>query len=48
MAPEHVLLAVKGIADEVELGAVGERLVETMVKWCVEQYFADDKKSAAS
>ena len=41
MAPEHVLLAVKGIAYEAKMGAVGEGLVETMVKWRVEQYFAN-------
>jgi hypothetical protein len=43
MKPEHVILAVKGIAFEAEMGPSSWRLVETLVKWCLEQYFKDDK-----
>lgn len=39
MAPEHVLLAIKGIAFEAEVGRGSTRLVEVMVTWCLEQYF---------
>jgi hypothetical protein len=39
MAPEHVLLAVKGVAYEAQMDAASDILVERMVKWCIEQYF---------
>jgi hypothetical protein len=41
MMPEHVLLAVKGIAYEAHLGVASGALVERMVKWCLDQYFKD-------
>jgi hypothetical protein len=39
MQPEHVILAVKGIAYEASLGPESWRLMETLVKWCIAQYF---------
>jgi len=39
MLPEHVLLAVKGIAYEAHLGTASGALVERMVVWCLDQYF---------
>ena len=39
MKPEHVILAVKGIAYEAQMGPASWRLIETLVKWCLEQYF---------
>jgi hypothetical protein len=39
MKPEHVVLAVKGIAFEARMGPGSWKLIETMVKWCLEQYF---------
>jgi hypothetical protein len=39
MAPEHVILAVKGIAFEAMMGPLAGVLVDEMVKWCLEQYF---------
>jgi len=39
MKPEHVVLAVKGIAFEARMGPGGWKLIDTMVKWCLEQYF---------
>ena len=41
MTPEQVLLAVKGIAAEANVGLKGVPLVATMVKWCLEQYFKE-------
>jgi hypothetical protein len=39
MAPEHVLLAVKGVAFEAGLGLTSATLMERMVTRCIEQYF---------
>src|SRR5689334_18623889 len=41
MAPEHVILAVKGIAFEAMMGPLAGILVDEMVKWCLEQYFKE-------
>jgi len=41
MKPEHVMLAVKGIAYEAQMGPASWRLIETMIKWCLEQYFKE-------
>lgn len=41
MAPEHVILAVKGIAFEATMGPLAGVLVDEMVKWCLEQYFKE-------
>ena len=41
MKAEHVMLAVKGIAYEARMGPASWRLIDTMTKWCLEQYFKD-------
>jgi hypothetical protein len=40
-APEHVLLAIKGIAFEAMMGPLANVLMEKMVTWCLEQYFKE-------
>ena len=40
-APEHVLLAVKGIAFGAMKGPYTTLVVDRMVKWCLEQYFKE-------
>jgi hypothetical protein len=40
MPPERVLLAIKEIAQQAGVAPAGNRLVEQMVKWCLERYFA--------
>jgi hypothetical protein len=45
MAPEHVILAVKGIAFEAMMGPLAGVLVDEMVTWCLEQYFKDSPQS---
>jgi hypothetical protein len=39
MKPEHVILAVKGIGYEANLGLAAAPLIEQMVTWGIEQYF---------
>ena len=39
MSPEHVMLAVKGVAYEAKLGLGSAPLIERLVKWCLDQYF---------
>ena len=39
MTPEQVILAAKRIATEAGVGLAGARLLEEVVRWCVEQYF---------
>jgi hypothetical protein len=41
MMPEHVILAVKGVAFEAMMGPLAGTLIQKMVKWCLEQYFKD-------
>jgi len=41
MAPEHVILTVKGIAFEAMMGPLASLVVEKMVKWCLDEYFKD-------
>lgn len=43
MEPEHVILAVKGIAFEAAMGPLAPALMEKMVTWCLEQYFKDHR-----
>ena len=37
--PEHVMLAIKGVAFEAMMGPLAGVLVDKMIKWCLEQYF---------
>jgi hypothetical protein len=39
MKPEHVILAVKGIAFDAQMGPGSQRLIDAIVRWCLEQYF---------
>lgn len=43
MAPEHVILAIKGIVYEANMRVADTRLIDEMVKWCIKQYFASEK-----
>ena len=38
--PEHVILALKGIAFEAQMGPASPILIEAMVRWCLERYFS--------
>ena len=40
-SPEHIIVVIKGIASEANIGLAGTRLVDQMVKWCIEQYFEE-------
>lgn len=40
MSPEHVVLAVKGIVYEANMRVVDTRLIDQIVTWCIDQYFA--------
>jgi hypothetical protein len=39
VTPEQVLLVVKRIAADAEIGLAGVPVVDRMVAWCLEQYF---------
>jgi hypothetical protein len=41
MAPEHVMLAVKGVAFDAVMGPFSTGLVEKMVRWSLEEYFKE-------
>jgi hypothetical protein len=47
LTPEHVVLAIKRIADEAGLGVVGRRLIDQMIRWCLAHYFAESTGDAA-
>jgi hypothetical protein len=47
MNPEHVVLAVKGIAFEAMMGPLADVLIEKLVGWCLEQYFKDPARRSA-
>jgi hypothetical protein len=40
MTPERVLIAVKTIAREAGVSRSGTRLVDALVVWCIEHYYA--------
>lgn len=40
-APEHVVLTVKAIAQDVRPKAADELLVGDLVKWCLNRYFPE-------
>ena len=44
MSAEHTMLAIKGIAFDATLGPSGAKLVDQMVKWCLEHYFKNSPK----
>ena len=41
MKPEHVVLALKGIAENAGITAGRWRLLETMIRWSLEHYFRE-------
>jgi hypothetical protein len=47
LSPEHVVLAIKGIVYEANMRVADVGLIDQMVQWCIERYFAPDQDRQA-